>query len=398
MGPDFLVRPRLSRIYYQGKFFSYPLRAMEAFRNLGPLASLRVFGSYLAARIRPLSPEDNFERWVSNRFGRALYEMFFKSYTEKVWGMPCTEISIEWAAQRIKDLSLAKAVLSKLNPFRRRPAAVSLIEEFLYPRLGPGMMWDACVSRATKAGHSLLLGTKAVQFRTERRAMVAVVAESTNGHVEIPCSHVISTMALPDLVVALGPSVPAKVRRAAEGLRFRDFLTVALVVEGTDLFPDNWIYVHDPHVQVGRVQNFRNWSPDMVPNERESVIGLEYFCNEGDDRWNSPDEELIDLAEREIRELGLIGRAPITHGAVARVEKAYPVYDPGYRERVALVREYLRTIVNLHTCGRNGLHRYNNLDHSMLTGLYAARNVAGGANDVWSVNVEEDYHEAKAAG
>ena len=397
LGRDFLVRPRLSRIYYQGRFFSYPLKPGEALRNLGLRRSVGILLSYIGARIRPQKPEDNFERWVSNRFGPALYQTFFKSYTEKVWGAPCSQIGVEWAAQRIKDLSLAKAVLSRLNPLKARgPAAVSLIEEFRYPRLGPGMMWEACARRAEAAGHRLLLNTQVQRLRHSDHAITAVLGRSPEGQRDEPCTHVISTMSLGDLVAALDPPAPEGVREAASALRHRDFLTVALVVDSPALFPDNWIYVHDPSVRVGRIQNFRNWSPEMVPNDRETVIGLEYFCNEGDELWSAPDDFLVSLATEEIRGLGLLGDAAISEACVARSKKAYPVYDPGYRERLAVVRDYLSSFSNLQTCGRNGLHRYNNLDHSMLTGLYAARNVTGQARDVWAVNVEEAYLEADA--
>lgn len=397
LGDELLVRPRLSRVYYQGRFFSYPLRPAEALRNLGLAKSLAILASYIRARLRPELPEDNFERWVSNRFGRALYETFFRSYTEKVWGRPCSEIGVEWAAQRIKDLSLGKAILSRLNPFKgTRPAAVSLIEEFLYPRLGPGMMWEACAARARAAGHELLLDTRITRISHEQGRVAAVIGRRDAREEAFPCSHVISTMALADLVAALDPPASAEVRAAASGLKHRDFLTVALVLDSPDLFPDNWIYVHDPAVRVGRVQNFRNWSPDMMPNDCDTVLGLEYFCNEGDELWEAPDESLVSLATEEVRALGLVGNVRIERGVVARSRKAYPVYDPGYKERLSVVRDYLRGFSNLQTCGRSGLHRYNNLDHSMLTGLYAARKVAGGANDVWAVNVGEEYLEADA--
>jgi protoporphyrinogen oxidase len=414
LGPDLLTRPRLSRIYYDGRFFSYPLRVGEAFSNLGLLKSLRIFGSYLSACVRPQLPADNFERWVSNRFGRMLYQMFFRAYTEKVWGIPCTEIGVDWAAQRIRDLSLGKAVWQKLNPFRgKRAAAVSLIEEFRYPRLGPGMMWNACVERFTQAGISLHLGARAVRLTHDGHRVQAVLASGGAGilacgrppsHLSLvtchsplplPCSHVISTMALPDLIRALDPPPPEDVLGAADGLHFRELLIVALVVQSASLFPDNWIYIHDPTVRVGRVQNVRNWSPEMMPNDRDTVVALEYFCNEGDQLWATPDADLIGLARHELDQLGLLGDAPVGDGVVVRVRQAYPVYDPGYRERVATIREYLSGFENLQTCGRNGLHRYNNLDHSMLTGLYAASNVAGESHDVWSVNADEEYIEQR---
>jgi protoporphyrinogen oxidase len=394
LGDDLLTRPRLSRIYYNGQFYNYPLRLGEVVGKLGVVRSLRTLGSYVAALLHPQLPEDTFEKWVSNRFGRVLFETFFKSYTEKVWGLPCSEISSAWARQRIKNLSLGKAILSRLNPLAKTAAATSLIEEFRYPRLGPGMMWDACADRARAAGQQVMLAATATELRHRDGAVTSVRIRTAEGEREWPCRAVISSMALPDLVRALRPAPPAAVVRAADELRFREFVTVALVIDRTDLFPDNWIYVHEPTCQVGRIQNFRNWSPDLIPNDRETVVGLEYFCNRGDQVWSSPDSALVELASDELSGLGLLGAGQVLRGFVARVDKAYPVYQGDFATHVRTIREWLeRNLSNLQTCGRNGLHRYNNLDHSMLTGLYAARNVAGEDHDIWSVNLEEAYLE-----
>jgi protoporphyrinogen oxidase len=396
LGDELLVRPRLSRICYQGQFYSYPLRLGEVIRQIGWGRSLQVLGSYLAARLRPQNPEDSFDKWVSNRFGRVLFEMFFRSYTEKVWGLACTEISAAWAQQRIKDLSLAKAILSRLNPLRSLTGvSTSLIEEFLYPRLGPGMMWEACADRAVAAGQGLLRETRVTALYHENGSVHTVGLAGVEGEREVPCRAIISTMALPDLLRALQPAPPAEVMAAARGLNFRAFLTVALVIDHPDLFPDNWIYIHDPSVQVGRIQNFRNWSPDLIPNDHETVIGLEYFCAEGDDLWRTSDGDLVALATREMEHLGLLGGARVVRGVVERVDKAYPVYDDGFGERVMVIRRYLETFTNLQTCGRNGLHRYNNLDHSMLTGMGAARRLAGQPGEVWEINLGEAYLEEK---
>lgn len=396
LGDELLVRPRLSRICYQGQFYSYPLRLGEVIRQIGWGRSLQVLGSYLMARLRPQKPEDSFEKWVSNRFGRVLFEMFFRSYTEKVWGLSCTEISAAWAQQRIKDLSLAKAILSRLNPLRSLTGvSTSLIEEFLYPRLGPGMMWEACADRAVAAGQELLRETRVTALYHDNGFVHTARLAGVEGERETPCRAVISTMALPDLLRALQPAPPAEVMAAARGLNFRAFLTVALVIDHPDLFPDNWIYIHDPSVQVGRIQNFRNWSPALIPNDHETVIGLEYFCAEGDELWRTSDADLVALATREMEHLGLLGEARVGRGVVERVDKAYPVYDTGFGERVTVIRRYLETFTNLQTCGRNGLHRYNNLDHSMLTGIGAARHLAGLPGEVWEINLGEAYLEEK---
>lgn len=393
LGDELLTRPRLSRVYHHGQFYSYPLRLGEALHKLGMLRSLRVVGSYLAARIHPQLPEDTLEKWVSNRFGRVLFETFFKSYTEKVWGLPTSEISATWARQRIRDLSLGKAILSRLNPFRGKTSgATSLIEEFRYPRLGPGMMWEACAQRAAAAGQEFLLGTRAMELRHRQGMVESVVVATAEGTRSLDCSAVISTMSLPDLVRSLRPAPPAEVLNAAASLHFREFVTVALVIDRTDLFPDNWIYIHEPSCQVGRIQNFRNWSPDLIPNQEESVVGLEYFCNRNDALWSSSDADLVTLATEELARLGLLRGGRVRRSFVARVEKAYPVYDGDFATHVRTIRTWLEAhLRNLQTCGRNGLHRYNNLDHSMLTGLYAARNLAGEHHDVWSVNLEDAY-------
>lgn len=392
LGDNLLLRDRLSRIYYGGRFYSYPLRIPEAVRRLGPATSARIAMSIVHARLRPRRPVDSFETWVSNQFGKVLCEKFFSSYTEKVWGRPCSEISPDWAAQRIKGLSLSRALLPSLRP-RRDPNAISLSEQFWYPRLGPGMMWEACVADARANGAGVQFGAQVRRIEHSRGRATRVVWDGPAGPQELECSHVISTMPLPHLVQAIDPPAPEAIREAASSLLHRSFITVALVVPGVDLFPDTWIYIHDPTVRVGRIQNFRNWSPEMVPNDLQTTIGMEYFCNQGDDLWNSSDSDLIALASAELRQLGLVPKVRGMEGYVARVGHAYPVYDPGYQERVGLLRHFLRDFENIQTCGRSGLHRYNNIDHAMLTGLYAAENVGGANHDVWQVNAEQGYLE-----
>jgi protoporphyrinogen oxidase len=393
LGPEFISVPRLSRIFYDGKYFDYPLKARNALEGLGLWNSVRVVASYLRSRVAPEREETNLEQWVSNRFGRRLYETFFKTYTEKVWGIPCTEISAEWAAQRIQNLSLWSAILSATSLNRRSDDIRTLIHEFQYPRLGPGQMWEAFRDRVVEMGGEVLMQHKVRGLHMEDGRVVAVDAESPGGTRRIEGEHFVSTMPVRSLVRALKPAPPPSVAGAGEGLAYRDFLVVALILDQEDPFPDNWIYVHSPGVRVGRIQNFRNWSPAMVPDEGRTCLGLEYFCFEGDGLWNTPDEELVALATRELAELGLADPERVREGTVVRVPKAYPVYDAAYREHLDAVRAHLDPIPNLHLIGRNGMHKYNNQDHSMLTAMMTVWNMQGAAHDVWAVNTDFDYHE-----
>jgi len=394
LGDEFISVPRLSRIYYDGKFFDYPLKAANALRGLGIINACLIVLSYLRARLWPSPVEDNFEQWVSNRFGRRLYQIFFKTYTEKVWGIPCTEIRSEWAAQRIQGLSLAKAVLSAANLQRRNDSIKTLINEFQYPRLGPGQMWELTRARVEALGGTVLLKhfVSAVELADGRARAVRV--RTPDGERRIEADHVISTTDVRALVASFDPPPPPEVREAGRGLRYRDFLTVALMIDRAKLFPDNWIYIHSPHVKVGRIQNFNNWSAAMVPDaDRTTCLGLEYFCFEGDGLWTAKDEDLIALATKELRQLNLIGDAQVFDGTVVRMKKAYPTYDGAYRGHLDQVRAYLDPIANLHCVGRNGMHKYNNQDHSMLTAMMTVWNMQGAAHDVWSVNTDFEYHE-----
>jgi protoporphyrinogen oxidase len=393
LGPEFITVPRLSRIFYRGKFFDYPLKAMNALFGLGLWTSARVMASYAYSQLFPTAEERNLEQWVSNRFGRKLYEIFFKSYTEKVWGIPCTEITAEWAAQRIQNLSLGKAILSAASLNRRSTSVRSLIEEFRYPRLGPGQMWELSRDRVVEMGGEVLMQHRATSLIHEAGRIVAVEADTPEGVRRFDADHVISTMPIRSLVQAMQPPVPDHVRRAGDGLNYRDFLVVALILDQEELFPDNWIYVHSPDVKVGRIQNFNNWSRAMVPEAGRTCLGLEYFCFEGDGLWNSRDEDLIELAGREIAVLGLADATMIKDAAVVRMPKAYPVYDAEYAQHLGIVRQHLAEIPNLQLVGRNGMHKYNNQDHSMLTAMMAVWNLQGASHDLWSVNSDFDYHE-----
>jgi protoporphyrinogen oxidase len=393
LGEDFLEVPRLSRIHYDGKYFNYPLKPLNALSGLGLVNAVRIVWSYLQAHLDPHPVEETFEQWVVNRFGQRLYEIFFKTYTEKVWGIPCTEIRAEWAAQRIQGLSLARAILSSTSLTRRPTEIKTLIDRFRYPRLGPGQMWESCRDRVRSLGGVVHMEHRVTGLDVEHGRVRAVHAETPGGERRFQADHVISTLPIRGLVRSLRPAPPRDVLDAAAGLRYRDFLVVALVLDQKDLFPDNWIYIHTPGVKVGRVQNFNNWSEAMVPVPGKTCLGLEYFCFEGDGLWTADDEELIALATRELETLGLAPGARVEDGAVVRMPKAYPIYDADYRRHLDRIRDFLDPIANLHLVGRNGMHKYNNQDHSMLTALFAVENMQGADHDVWAVNTDFEYHE-----
>ena len=394
LGDDFIDVPRLSRIHYGGKFFHYPLKAFNALAGLGIVNAVRILASYAKAKMYPSPVEETFEQWVVNRFGRRLFEIFFKTYTEKVWGISCTEIRAEWAAQRIQGLSLARAILSATALNRRNADIKTLIHTFKYPRYGPGQMWEAARDRVEALGNEVRMQHHVDHIEMKHGRAVAVCGTSASGPFRIEADHVVSTTDIRALVRCFGDQASPAVQRAAEGLRYRDFLVVALMLDADDLFPDNWIYVHTPGVQVGRIQNFNNWSAAMVPDAGHTCLGLEYFCFEGDGLWESKDQELIELATRELAQLDLTSGARVVDGTVVRMPKAYPIYDAEYREHLDRVRAFIDRVPNLHTVGRNGMHKYNNQDHSMYTAMLALENMQGLANhDVWAVNTDFEYHE-----
>jgi len=392
MGRDFLRRPRLSRIYYGNKFFYYPLKPLNALMGLGVLQSIFVALSYARWQIFPFRVEDTFEQWVTNRFGRRLFLTFFKTYTEKVWGISTSELKAEWAAQRIKDLSLKTALVSMfVKPGQK---IKTLIEEFHYPQLGPGMLWEKVRREVERRGGRVAMNCDVVRIERRANRITGVVVQNGNGVEHIGGTDFISSMPLKEFILKLDPPPPSQIVSAANHLRYRDFLTVCLIVNQPELFPDNWIYIHDPAVRVGRIQNFKNWSPAMVPDPTKTSLGLEYFCNEGDELWSMADAELVELGKREIARIGLARAQDVQEGCVFRVDKSYPVYDADYRGYLDVLREYVATLENFQTIGRNGLHRYNNQDHSMLTAMLAVRNMLyGEANDLWSVNTDMEYHE-----
>jgi protoporphyrinogen oxidase len=393
LGDKFLLRPRLSRIYYRKKFFLYPLVAKNALLGLGLVESVRILLSYFRSVLFPTPKEDNLEEWVSNRFGKRLYQIFFKTYTEKVWGVPCTSIQAEWAAQRIRGLSLMGAVKNALFP-SKTPKAKTLIDRFHYPERGPGQMWETLADRLKGQGYPVLMERSVVKICHEGGEVKRVVTRGAHGEESFEGTDFISSMPIRDLMQALDPRPPEDVLRAANGLRYRDFLIVSLVVNRKEVSPDNWIYVHEPGVKVGRIQNFKNWSPAMVPDGEKTCLGMEYFVFENDELWSSRDEDLIQMARSEIAQLGLVQPEEIEDGTVVRMQKAYPMYDPGWRERIEAIRAYAQSSLrNLQFVGRNGMHKYNNQDHSMMTALCAAQNVCGASHDIWAINSEPDYHE-----
>ena len=390
---DFLLRPRMSRIYYDGKFYDYPLKATNALRNLGILESILCVLSYVWVRINPPKDQTHFEGWVASRFGWRLYKKFFKTYTEKVWGIPADELQADWAAQRIKNLSLFKAILNAVLPRRNQKEITSLIEEFEYPKFGPGMMWEKCHELVNEKGSQVLFEHKVNHFSHKDGKVVSVQATTPDGSVEFDADSVISSMPLPHLLQAMNPPASEQALNAAASLTFRDFLTVALIVPEENGFPDNWIYIHSEEVRVGRVQNFGQWSPYLV-KEGRTCLGLEYFVNIGDDLWNSNDEDLVAKATKELGVLGLVEPGLVEGGYVVRMPRAYPMYDNEYQENVEIIRSWLNQHAkNVYPVGRNGMHRYNNQDHSMLTAMLSVENIYGASHDIWQVNVEEDYHE-----
>ncbi len=406
-GPDMLDRPRSSRIYYRGQFYTYPLKPFEALSKLGWIESVRCVLSFVKARLRPTHNPRTFEQWVVNQFGERLFRIFFKTYTEKVWGMRCDEISADWAAQRIKGLSLGSAIKHALLPQRkpkdRKQVVKTLIDTFRYPRLGPGMMWEACTAKVRDLGGQVLLGHRVTGCRFDSsRSVWVVTSRNHDGQVEEHCGeHLVSSMPIRELVAQIEPRLSDDAKRAGQSLRYRDFLTVGLIVRDQGHFSDNWIYIHDPAVQVGRVQNYKSWSPEMVPDPAYCSYGLEYFCFEDDRMWNATDQELIELAKKEIQQINLANGADIVDGCVIRQRKAYPVYDDTYQQHVETIRIALeKKFPTLHLVGRNGMHKYNNQDHAMMTAMLTAKNILVGERkyDVWAVNQDAEYHESGVAG
>lgn len=403
LGDELIERPRSSRIYYNEKLFDYPLKAMDALKKLGPVEAVRCVLSYAKARAAPTKNPKNFEQWVVNHFGRRLFEIFFKTYTEKVWGMDCAEISADWAAQRIKGLSLWSAIISSFGFNAGGDDTIkTLIGSFRYPRLGPGQMWERARDLIVQQGSTVQQGVSVVALSQTGDGLWNVETRDRSGKTKlITARHVVSSAPMTQLTEMLRVAAPEAAKQAASKLRYRDFLIVGLIARGAESFDDNWIYIHDPNVRVGRIQNFKSWSPDMVPDPSTSSYGMEYFCFEGDGLWQTADEKLIEMAKAEINQLGLVPAETIVDGTVIRQPKAYPVYDDEYQFHVDTIREALDAkFTGLHLIGRNGMHKYNNQDHAMMTGLLTAENIISGTGqfDPWAVNQDAEYHEGGAAG
>jgi len=398
LGDNLIDRPRSSRIFYNNKFFSYPLEGMEALTKLGVFESARCVLSYLKAKAFPIKDPKNFEEWVINQFGKRLFQIFFKTYTEKVWGTPCTEISADWAAQRIKGLSLSSAIKNALfkpkNTSGNKDKVIkTLIDTFRYPKNGPGMMWEECVRKITKMGNEVRMntGVTGIEFVGGKWNI-----ELQNAPKEEGFDHVISSAPIRDFIPTIHPAVSAKALKASQDLKYRDFLTVVLIMKDKNVFTDNWIYIHDPSVTVGRVQNFKSWSPYMIPDPAMACYGLEYFCFEGDGLWTSSNEALLELGKKEFEKIGLGKGEDVVDGYVVRQPKAYPVYDDVYRDNVDIIKDELQKYPGLYLVGRNGMHKYNNQDHSMMTAMLAAKNIDAGEElfDLWNVNGDAEYHES----
>ncbi len=395
LGRDFLVRPRLSRIYYDNRFFNYPLKPVNALFGLGIINSINVMLSYLISRLAPCKEEKTFEQWVCNRFGKRLYKIFFKTYTEKLWGIPCDEIRSEWAAQRIKGLSLTTAVLNAFH-VGKGGAVKTLMDRFRYPKHGPGMMYERLADNIINAGGEICYGSEIVGVTRRDRSIDAVSVRSGNGvESEYKAKWFVSSMPITDLVLRLRPDAPPNVSDAAARLRYRSFITVNVILDAKDIFPDNWIYIHSPEVRMGRIQNFGNWSRHMLADPTKTGLGLEYFCVEEDELWRLNDDDLIKLGLEELEKIRLADRKTFVAGFVVRVPKAYPVYDSEYPCNHGIIRDYLAKFGNILPVGRYGMFRYNNMDHSILTGIYAAENILGASHDIWEVNTDSGYLEEK---
>ena len=409
-----LKRNRLSRILFLRKFFDYPISLnLQTIKNLGFQRLLKIGYSYLYIRLFPIKKEKSLEDFFINRFGTELYKTFFKDYTEKVWGIPCDQIKPEWGAQRIKGLSISKAIwhavktmFSRNNSIDQKNTETSLIEQFLYPKFGPGQLWEKVAERIVEQGGEIHFKEKVVNIHNASKGIDSILAENEKHELkEYKCDYLISTMPIKDLIYGMVKHVPFNVQEVAQNLVYRDFITVGLLLKqlkvkapkGSGLIPDNWIYIQEPDVKMGRLQIFNNWSPYMVKDPDNVWIGLEYFCNEGDELWSKTDNDFAKFAIEEFIKIGMIDQNDVIDSVVIRMPKTYPAYFGSY-DRFNEIREYTDSISNLFLIGRNGMHRYNNQDHSMLTAMEAVKNIRNGINtkdNIWNVNAEQEYHEEK---
>jgi protoporphyrinogen oxidase len=397
LGEDFLIRPRISRIYYRNKFFKYPIELKNVLKNLGFLESAACLGSYISSKFFPYKKEKTFDKWVSNRFGKRLYKHFFKSYTEKLWGIPCNQIQAEFAAQRIKNLSLWGAIKNAL-PFGEKGKIKSLIDKFHYPKYGPGMMYSTVAKNVEARGAEIKFKNEIQEINYKGNKVKSILIENENGSNIIEADYLLSSIPITELIKKMRPKAPQKVINAAANLTYRSFVTINIIYKKKNTLEDTWLYIHSPEVKLGRVQIFNNWSPYMVKNKNYTSLGLEYFCTEGDAIWNRSENKLAKLADSEVKKIGLMDKkAKIFQTSYGRYAKAYPTYDPGYMKNLKIIKDYLESFKNLQPIGRYGMFRYNNMDHSILTGILAARNIILGKKkyDIWDVNEDQEYHEEK---
>lgn len=393
LGEDFLIRPRLSRMYYRKKFFAYPVKPFDALSKLGILESFLILASYFQSKLFPYKEENNYEQWVTNRFGKKLYLTFFKTYNEKLWGIPCTEMQAEWVAQRIKGLSFRTVIKNALFP-NRKGTPKTLIDEFKYPKYGPGMMYEKMAENINKTASQILMEKEIIKINHNNFKVESVVVKDHDGSEnEYTADHFLSSMPITELIKRMSPAVPSEVAKAADKLTYRSLLTINVILDSPSPFPDTWIYIHAPEVKMGRIQNFGNWSPYMLADKNKTALGLEYFCTEGDDFWQTPDGKLNEIGLDELEKIGLGKKSSFVDGFIARTPKAYPVYDSTYPENIKLIKDYLNQFENLQPIGRYGMFKYNNMDHSILTGVYAAENILGMKHDIWKVNADQEYHE-----
>ena len=391
MPENFVECPALSRVRFRGKFFNYPPEIMNVFLNLGLFETIAVLGSYFNARLKPIKPELSFAQWATNRFGKRFFEAFFKSYIEKIWGIPCDELSAGWGEQRLQGLSLREVIKTALKG-RKGAASKKANRNFLYPRLGAGQMWETAANKILEKGGGVFLDRRVQTIHWDETGVTHVTGINRAGEFfQQEGSHFLSSIPLRELLLSLDPPPPKAVADAARALRYRDFITVCLIVNREKVFPDTWIYVQDPGVKVGRVQNYKNWSAAMVPDAKVTSLGMEYFCFEGDNLWNATDYDVAHLAIREAAQVGLIRTAEVKDAFVVRMPKAYPIYDLHYQDHLKVIKEWVGQFANLQPVGRNGMHYDNGQDHSMMTAMLAARNIQGGAYDCWKVTNDAEY-------
>jgi protoporphyrinogen oxidase len=396
LSKDFISRKRLSRIYYNYKFYDYPLKIKATLFNLGLYESFRIGISYLKSKLFPMKDEQNFEQWVTNRFGSRLYNTFFKTYTEKVWGLPCSEIRAEWAAQRIKNLSLISAVLNALPWKKKNTKVKTLIDKFNYPKYGPGMMYEKMAENILKnKNFNLNINSEVLGLSFKNNKWCAKIKETSRIYNQ-EYDFLVSTMPISSLIINMDYDIPIEIKDIASKLKYREFLIVCLVFDKPNKLKDTWIYIHDKSIKIGRLQILNNWSPYMVKDKNHASYGAEYFCSEGDDLWKTPDSKMVELAVKELKKINLVpNNYRCIQGKVVRVKKTYPVYDKFYADNISKLISFIKTIPNLQVAGRAGTFKYNNMDHSIYTGILAAKNIILNENryDIWSVNQDEEYHE-----